>query len=113
MGVLMRYALIAALVALCAALGWLWVQSGTIVRLQGDNDRLEASVTVLELSRAQALAAQKAADALAETQRRRAVAFQLQIENVLTTKYGGCADAAIDPDLLRDLGGVRLAPAPH
>lgn len=104
-----RYALIAALVALCGALGWLWWQSGTIDRLQSDKARLEASVAVLELSRAQALAAQAAADKLAETQRRRAVAFHLQLQNVLTTTYGGCADATIDPDLLRDLGGLRSA----
>lgn len=110
MAAVTRYALIAALVALIGALGWLWVQSGEIATLEAENDRLTASVSALERSAKQTAQALADADALAETQRRRAVGFQLQLENVLTTTYGGCADAPIDPDLLRDLGGVPPAP---
>lgn len=105
-----RYALIGSLALLCAALGRIFWQADKVSDLTAENKRLSASVSVLSEAHDQAVAAQAAAVELAEVQRRRAVAFQLVKENVLAKQYGGCADAAIDPDLLRDLGGVRLAP---
>ena len=42
-----RYALIAALVALCAALGGLWWQSGRMGSLQADNDALRLSLAAI------------------------------------------------------------------
>lgn len=103
--------LIAAL-GLCVVLAVaLWWQSGTVADLEIDNARLSASVSALTAARDQARSAEVAAAALAETQRRRAVAFQMQKDNVLLKQYGGCADAAIDPDLLRDIGGVRVVPS--
>ena len=59
-----------------------------------------------------AIAAQEAADAAAAQARARAAALQQRVETVLTTTYGGCADAPIDPDLLDDLTGWDV-PAPR
>ena len=42
-----RYALIAALVALCAALGGLWWQSGRMGSLQAENEALRLSMSAL------------------------------------------------------------------
>jgi hypothetical protein len=95
-------------VCLCLSVGVWWlahVNSG----LTAENDRLSASVEALRVSAAQSAAAHAVAAALAETQRQRAIVLQGQIENVLVTKYGGCADALIDPNLLSDIGGVRTS----
>jgi len=108
-----RYALMAALAALCGALGWLMLQSRTIATLEADNASLTRSVAALTRGAEQSAAALSAAADLAEDQRRRALAFEMQRDNVLTKQYGGCADAAIDPDLLRDIGRMRLVPAPR
>jgi len=42
-----RYALIAALTALCGALGWLWVQSGVVATLRNDNAAMRLSVAAM------------------------------------------------------------------
>lgn len=105
---MIKAALIAALVACLGLSGVLALQSTRVARLTTERDQLAASVSALEDGVTQAAKAHAAAADLAEVQRRRATALQHQIENVLTTQYGGCADAPIDPDLLRDLsGGVR------
>jgi len=104
-----RYALIAALALLCAALGWIAYRETTLASLEAHNASLTASVASLTVARDQAQAAEVAAAELAEVQRRRAVAFQLVKENVLAKTYGGCADALIDPELLLDLSGLRTA----
>lgn len=103
-----RWALVVALAALCAAVGWIALQSSAAENLKVTNSRLTASVNTLEAQHSRVIAAQKAADAAAAQARARAAALQLRFETVLTTTYGGCADAPIDPDLLDDITGWHV-----
>ncbi len=107
-----KWALVVALTALSAALGWIAVQTRTMATLEAANSDLTGNVAALEVQQSRAVAAQQAADAAAAQARARAAALQLRVETVLTTTYGGCADAPIDPDLLDDLTGWDV-PAPR
>lgn len=54
----------------------------------------------------QAREAQRVSDAYVDGANKRAAKLNSRIEAALTETYGGCADAPIDPDLLRDVGGL-------
>jgi len=103
-----RYALIAALVALCAALGGLWWQSGRMGSLQADNDRLTRSNVALTMTAQQNAIARDVAKASADRQASIAAAARADVEAILTGEFGECSDALLPDNLRAILDGLRL-----
>ncbi|MBY5988225.1 hypothetical protein [Roseovarius atlanticus] len=95
---IIRYALIAALVACLGLGGALWWQSDRVAGLEADKARLERSVQSLEAARAQARTAARVAQAEAERQR----ALAIEYEQVKDAFREGDFDAPL-PDDFRDL----------
>jgi len=101
-----RYALCAALAALCAALGWLWWQSTAIAALEADNARLTRSVAALDLVASQNAAARDVARATATRQASIAATARADVEAILTGEFGECLNETLPDDLRRLLGGL-------
>lgn len=68
---------------------------------------LKQEIRVKEAEIEQAREAQKVADAYVDGANKRAADMDLKIEAALTGQFGGCADAPIDPALLRAVGGLH------
>lgn len=67
---------------------------------------LKAEIRQAEADLEQAREAQRVADAYVLGAERRAADLTGRIETALTGTYGGCADAPIDPALLRAVNGL-------
>lgn len=102
-----RYALIAALALLCAAMGWLWVQSGTIGAQGAEIDRLTRSNKAMELIAVKNGIARVIAQGTAARQTKIADQAQRDIEAILTGDFGECINADLPDDLRAILDGVR------
>lgn len=102
-----RYALIAALGLLCASLGWLWVQSGTIDTQEAEIDSLTRSNAALELTAFENGLARSVAQDTAKRQTKIADQAQRDIEAILTGEFGECINADLPDDLRAILDGVR------
>lgn len=101
-----KYALIAALSALCAALGWVAWQSRTIGTLQADNERLSRSNAVLMMTAKQSAEARDVALASAKRQAVIASEARGKVEAILTGEFGECANAELPDDLRAILDGL-------
>jgi len=94
-----------ALIGVCLVLaGLLWFQTYQLNGAREDNARLRANVAVLQQRAEDAELAQDVAEAYRRGAEDAARKLSVQIETALTQDFGGCADEAIDPDLLRALG---------
>tara|TARA_R110000851_G_scaffold143022_3_gene281830 strand:- start:639 stop:962 length:324 start_codon:yes stop_codon:yes gene_type:complete len=102
-----RYALIIALGVLCAALGWVAMQSRTISALDADNARLARSNAALTMKAEQNAMARDVARAAAARQASIAAKAQGDVEAILTGDFGECADANLPDDLRDILSGMR------
>jgi len=102
-----RYVAIVALLACLGLCGALWLQSGRVDRLTAQKDLAEGNLAILEAREKQAVEDLAEASANAAKDRARVAAMRAQVETVLTTNYGGCADAPIDPAVLDDIGELR------
>lgn len=67
---------------------------------------LQHEIRVKEAEVEQAREAQRVADAYVEGANKRRADMDQRIEAALTGQFGGCADAPIDPALLRAVGGL-------
>lgn len=104
-----RYALIAALAALCGALGWLVLQSRTIGSLEADNASLTRSNAALTMTAETNALARDVARAAEARQASIAAKARADVDAILTGDFGECLDADLPDDLRAILGGVRLA----
>ena len=102
-----RYALIIALGVLCAALGWVAMQSRTISALDADNARLARSNAALTMKAEQNAMARDVARAAAARQASIAAKAQGDVEAILTGDFGECADANLPDDLRDILSGLQ------
>ena len=102
-----RYALIIALGVLCAALGWVAMQSRTIAALGADNARLARSNAALTMKAEQNAMARDVARATAARQASIAAKAQGDVEAILTGDFGECVDANLPDDLRDILSGMR------
>ncbi|MBW4710748.1 hypothetical protein KX928_23405 [Roseobacter sp. YSTF-M11] len=100
-----RYALIGALLAVIGLGAVVYFQRATVDGLRTEKARLEGNVQTLADSAAQAREAQAVAEAYRQGAEQASAVLSRQVETILTTDYGGCADAEIDPALLLDLSG--------
>lgn len=103
----MRWVALVALLACVILMGWSWLREGRIDTLTTERDLAQDNLAIAEAREARAIEDQAEAEAAAARDRARMAAMRAEVEAVLKTTYGGCADAPIDPDLLDDIGELR------
>tara|TARA_R110002126_G_scaffold284493_1_gene434241 strand:+ start:1331 stop:1657 length:327 start_codon:yes stop_codon:yes gene_type:complete len=104
---MMRWITIGALLACVVLMGWSWLREARIDTLTVERDLAQDNLAIAEAREARAIEDQAEADAAAARDRARMAAMRAEVEAVLTTTYGGCADAPIDLILLDDIGELR------